>query len=173
MVATATALAIAAPFGILESRTATAQAVLIERTTMHGCGAGIRADATGSRALAWFSEINIWRPSSGLPVRHAWLTLLNPTMQDQRVTLIAIEEPRAIVTTARSVTVPARSRRAIDLGELFWPERARVDIGMEVAWQTYGAATVSMWNADYSEQIIVPATTGCYEAWPANPYGGE
>jgi hypothetical protein len=173
VVATATALAIAAPFGILESRTAVAKSQIIERTTMHGCGAGIGHDSIGSSVVQWFPEVNIWRPSSGLPVRHAWLLLLNPTMRDQSVTVTGIEMPRPAVEGTLSVVVGARTRMAIDLGEHWWVARSRVDMGLEVRWQTYGAATVSMWNADYSAQIIVPATIGCYEAWPANPYGGE
>jgi hypothetical protein len=161
-------LGAALPVGVM-----VAQATIIERTTMHGCGGGIGSDGTGSHAVSWFSEVNVWRPSSGLPVRHAWLTLLNPTTRDQSVTVTGIETPRPAVEGTLSVVVAARTRMAINLGDHWWPARPRVDMGLEVRWQTYGAATISMWDATYSTQIIVPATTGCYEAWPANPYGTE
>ena len=148
----------------------TARALLHTRTTINGCGAGFDANSQGSRVVQWFSEVVVWRPASGLPVRHAWLTLVNPTTSEQWVVFTGLVNGPVNAERSGGVRVPRRSRIAVDLGAWFWPELPRVDFGLEVRWQTYGAATVTLWDEAYSLPVIVPATLGCEEAW-GDPYG--
>ena len=146
-----------------------AQSLLQTRVTVGGCGVGLDTTGQGSQLRTWFSEVVIFRPASGLPVRHAWLTLINPTSTRQLVVLETVEREYGAPIMAIQVALPARTRQAINLGDVFWLAHPRADFGLEVKWQTYGAATVTLWDGTYGTPVIVPGVNGCYEAW-RHPY---
>lgn len=152
------------------SAVAYAQFTAVTRTTLNGCGTGHDplADGYGSHVVTWFSEVFVSRPGNILPVRWAWLTLLNPTPRAQTVLMRGFDAGSNVQT--QSVYVPAYARLPVNLGDRFWTDRRQVEMGLELHWETLGAATISLWNEAYSDAISIQPINGCVSTW-VNPYG--
>jgi hypothetical protein len=143
--------------------------------SMATCGvsenrAGGPSDArfADQHTVFWSSEGTAW------PTYHVYLTLFNPTWQDQVVKVTLIPDASAPVMT--EILVPAGRRRAVLANEVFAQAGlgGRVNFATRVWWPTVGAVSMASWEWDgvaLSHVVYNTLVQGCEAPAWANPYG--
>ena len=99
----------------------------------------------------WFAEGVSWAGK-----RLPWLALLNPLPVAQRVRVAVLGTGAPL---EREVTLPPRSRRAIDLAAWGVP----AEYGLEVVCDPTCAASLAMWDAGYTVPHVSVPVVGCVE----------
>lgn len=103
----------------------------------------------------WFAEGQVWKK----PARFAWLGILNPQPSPQAVTVTVFRSGGTETTT---VTVPARTRSAFSLSQLF-PTLVNEAFGTEVVFTTIGMASLVMWDEHYTNANVAQGLLACQE----------
>lgn len=104
--------------------------------------------------MIWFPE-GYWWPRRRIP----WVAVINPLSSTQTVTVALMRESAPSVV--QSFTVAARSRVSREVSELFSSLRPEEAFGLEVECAGACAASLVMWDAQYSTPAVSAPIVGC------------